>query len=228
MNRRVLFFALAVLGLNVAHDTRAAIIHESATLGATGRPVFGLSVSATQFLGSRFSVDSVVRVESVGGHLVGTPGNLFATIVSLSSPTALPSGSPFDMTTVATTLFDPLEPSNDILVPLSATLNPGHYALIFGAPIFEQPSEGAMPDNNIDIPGSASYFNWFGLGTPPRWVDHPEFTNLRFVVTGFVIPEPTSVALIGLGLSAACGLYRRNRLSPRVIDRPSNFIWEHC
>jgi hypothetical protein len=200
-----------VLGLNVAHDTRAAIIHESATLGATGLPVIGPSVSATLYRGSRFSVDSIVKVEAVGGHIVGTPGNLFATIVSLSSPTALPSGNPFDMTTVATTLFDPPELSDDILVPLSATLNPGHYALIFGSPLIGG-SEGVMPDNNMDIPGSASYFVWSAL-QGERWIDVPQATNHRFVVTGFVIPEPSSIALAGLVFFAAGGLYRLGRVS---------------
>jgi hypothetical protein len=70
MNCFVSFVALALVGLVVARFAQADIIHESAILGPTGvSEHLTLSVSEVQFLGSRFSVNSTVEVQSVGGHL---------------------------------------------------------------------------------------------------------------------------------------------------------------
>jgi hypothetical protein len=211
MNRSVLFFTLAVVGLSIARESQAAIIHESASLGPTGRPGIGLSLGDIQYLGSRFSVDSVVEVESVGGHIQGS-GTAFAAIVSLSSPTALPSGHPFDMTTIATTVFPYPDPSDDILVPMSATLSPGSYALIIGSGVFGADGDGTMPGNNVEIPGAASYVIFNHFDPELNWHEfmNPYDDNLRFVVTGRVIPEPSSVALFWLGSLGACGFYRRH------------------
>jgi hypothetical protein len=218
MNRSVLFFTLVLVGLSIAAESQAAIIHESAILGTTGLSEFGSpALHEGQYIGSRFSVGEVTMVESVGGHIVGSSvggdESYFAAIVSLSSATALPSGSPFDMTTVATTVFTPPYPSDDVLVPLAVTLNPGHYGLIFGLGQFGAGSSGsgAMPNNNVDIPGSASYFHWYIFAD--SWLDQSVgfLSGLRFVVTGRVIPEPSSFALFGLGSLGACSFYKRLR-----------------
>jgi hypothetical protein len=209
MNRSVLFFTLAVVCISIARESQAAIIHESASLGFTGiSGAPSASLNGT-YLGSRFSVNTVVQVESVGGHLLGIfgPATIFAAIVSLTSPTTLPSGDPFDATTLGSTLFSVPSPSEDLLFPFSVTLNPGHYALIFGVePTSTNP--GAMPTNNFDIPGRASYFRWNQLSG--EWTNSAP-TGLRFVVTGRVIPEPCSFALFCLGSLGACGIYRRFR-----------------
>ena len=136
MTRNIMstFALFSTICLAVVPTAQADIIHETAYLSGTGVTVPILSLDDSYY-GSRFSVYNTVEVESVGGHLRGDSGSgtLFAAIISLSSPTALPSGSPFDMTTVANTVFSAAYPSDDILVPLSVTLNPGHYALVFGS-----------------------------------------------------------------------------------------------
>jgi hypothetical protein len=196
------------VGPQVPAVSHGAIIHESATLGPTDVDSHP-GIEPFQYLGSRFSVDTEVQVVSVGGHVYGNTMEsvFFASIVSLSSPTALPSGNPFDTTTIATTQFTPpADRADDILVPLSVTLSPGHYALILGA--VGLPG-GGMPDSNIDIPGRASYILW--ADNPPfstGWKDHP-FGGLRFVVTGIVIPEPATAAMLGLALLVVGGWARR-------------------
>src|SRR5262245_12118734 len=65
-------------------------------------------------------------------------------------PTALPSGAPFDSTLVASTTFNAGFPSTDLLTPLSVTLPPGDYALIFGSGLFGAVAEGFMTVNNTD------------------------------------------------------------------------------
>jgi formylglycine-generating enzyme required for sulfatase activity len=180
-------------GATAVPATAADLIHASAYLGETDvtGPYFQSGLSDSLYLGSRFSIDRAVEVESVGGHLEGLEGNLFAAIVPLTNSIALPSGSPFDASTVATTVFTAPTPSNDILVPLSVKLNPGHYALVFGSGQFGASSSGygGMPTNNVDLPGRSSYFQW-------QYGDWRAYTGrgLRFVVMGNVVggpgPEP--------------------------------------
>jgi hypothetical protein len=148
----VLLFGLAALPARAAD-----LIHASAYLGNTGVPDnYGLNSS---YLGSRFSVPSVTQVESVGGHFGGREGTLFAAIVSLSGPAALPSGSPFDDDTLlASTVFTAPDPSDDILVPLSVTLNPGHYGLIFGSDRLGAAGNGGNADQQCRFPRTSLLF----------------------------------------------------------------------
>jgi len=207
-----LFSALCALatGLIMSAVVNAAVIHESATLGLTGQSSSGSLLTSTQFLGSRFSITDTVSVDNVGGHLYHfDAGNLFASIVSLSSPTALPTGTPFNTgELMASTTFSGALLSSDVLIPLSVTLAPGDYALIFGSGLFAASGSGAMPSNNTDISGSASYFHW--RGDTSTWIDGG-FTDTRFVVTGTVVPIPAAIWLFGSGLLGLIGVARKRR-----------------
>jgi hypothetical protein len=190
---KTLLCAGLFVSLVVVRPVQADLVHASAYLGSTGvTDVYGLPYN---YLGSRFSINSVFEVESVGGHIGSTSGyrgDLFAAIVSLDGPIALPSGSPFDSSTVASTVFTAPNPSEDILVPLSATLNPGHYALIFGSGQFGADGNGGMPTNNVDFPGRASYFQW--RQDTSEWEAY-NGGGLRFLVMGNVAPGPTPAPL---------------------------------
>lgn len=191
--------------LSTSMSVRAAIIHESATFAPGGDSP---AITPGQWLGSRFSVDGVVNVASVGGHFSGHHlfGSIFTAIVSLSSPSALPSENPFDDSLLATTLFSPPAVDGDLFVPLSVTLNPGHYALIFGSGQFGADGHGAMRSGNIDIPGAASYIIWSISGQPPMgdWYDMAGGSGgLRFLVKS--IPEP------GTGFLAAAAIFALRR-----------------
>jgi hypothetical protein len=214
---RTIVAAFVVVAL-AASPTRGAIIHESATLGPTGLTGIGWTgVADDYFLGSRFTLTRPVEVAAVGGHLakLSLDGKFFAAITALTGPTGfpisgttgLPSMDAFeDWTPLATALFDlPTQSSTDVLVPMSITLGPGDYGLVFGSYLFgaTPAAQGTMPANNHGIAGHASFFNYSPFIR--TWRDGSG-TNLRFVVTGRVIPEPRAwVLALGavMGLAAA-------------------------
>lgn len=174
-------------------SAQGGVIYESATLGPlTGS---GTTLYGDQYLGARFSLAEPIQVQAVGGHMYGIDGgSLFGAIVSLSSPSALPSGNPFDMTTIATVTFTlPVYQDADVAIPLEVELQPGNYALIFGSGQFGSHGVGGMPTDNTDIPGQASYFGWYNN----RWNDDG-FSRTRFVVYGELVPEPSAVTLFGM------------------------------
>jgi hypothetical protein len=210
LNRGVLLLA-AVLG--TAASARADIIHESAVV-ANKSQINGVLLAdaktskGPQFVGSRFHVDVPVQVEAIGGLLghdsAVANGTIFGVIVSLAGPAALPLGKPFDSTAVAAVVFPAPEERVDLLVPLSATLPPGDYALIFGSGEFGAAGASFLSTNATDIAGRDSYFVWNGSA----WFDAPGLNDVRFVVTGTVLPEPTTLVLLGSGLGLL-GLYHR-------------------
>jgi len=160
----------------------ADIIHESATMGAAGQPS-GWGIDSVWFMGSRFYIAQQVQVTAIGGHILEwTSGNLFGAIVYLDSASDLPNGYPFAGEVVASTVFDPGMPSSDFRTPLSVTLTPGYYALIFGSGRFGSTGgEGALPYvGQSNLPG-ASFILWDGSYW---WNSASE--RARFVVEGIV------------------------------------------
>jgi hypothetical protein len=166
-------------------------LFETATLGKTGE-VGGIAVS-DQVLGARFYVDSPLQVEEVGGHLLGRPpgaeghGTIFAAIVRLSGPSAFPTEAPGSLNVLAFTTFEAPFPSQDVVVPLSVSLEPGYYGLIFGGRgLFGCSGEGSMPDNNTEIPENTSFFLW-STGRANAWLS-ASANGARFVIKGRTAP----------------------------------------
>ena len=90
-------------------------------------------MNETQFVGARFYVDRQLNVTKIGGHITQTGWNFFGAIVALNSSSDLPDGYPFSVgDVVASTVFNPGYPSSDYRTPLSVTLSPGYYGLVFG------------------------------------------------------------------------------------------------
>ncbi len=168
---------IAFAGLSPVRGAGAAVLYESATMGAPGR-TGGVSVGA-QLVGARFHLDTTAIVASVGGHVGRSTGTLFAAIVALGG--AFPAGAPLAGGEVmASAVFAPDSPSSDVTVPLAVTLAPGSYALVLGSSLFGASGTGYMPADNGDVAG-ASYFFWNVAGG--RWVDETN-GRMRFTVDG--------------------------------------------
>ncbi|MCZ6581745.1 MAG: HYR domain-containing protein, partial [Thaumarchaeota archaeon] len=93
---------------------------------------------------------------------------------------------------VASTVFTPPgRVSSDVSVPLSVTLPPGDYALIFGSGLFGSTSTrgGIMISNGVDTPaGVGSYIFW--IGSISTWRDGGG-SNLRFTINGNILEDTT-------------------------------------
>jgi hypothetical protein len=100
---------------------------------------------------------------------------------------------------------------------LTVTLNPGHYALLFGSGQFGASESGGMHDNNTDIPGSASYFAWSPFHEPGQTGWHEVLPGgLRFVVTGTVIPEPGAGLLAAVATALLVASMKRSPSAQRI------------
>jgi hypothetical protein len=197
-------------------------LFESASLGATGQDggssISGpVDTSAGQFLGVRFHLTDTVAVDHIGGH-ISSEGSLFGAIVPLNNLSALPGSDPMSFVPLAQTTFTATTLSSDIHVPLSVILSPGDYALIFGSQRFGATGFGSMANDNVDTP-AANYIQ--GTATPSGgfW-ENSGIQGVRFVITGTVVPEPSAIALLGVGMAGLIS-YRCGRRYPPAELRGS-------
>ncbi len=219
--------------LTGAVSTAAEVMLQSTPLGTIGK-LGGTSVTAVHFSGWRFSIDTPLAVERVGGHLLGdlAPGQVFAALVALDSIDAMPHGSPFTPEeVVATALLQPQFPSDEVSVPLSATLLPGSYALVFGSGLFSAEGEAALPllDDQPDIPPTtiSSYIFWSipSQGQPPEWRTNLA-SRMRFVVAGQEIRLPGDYNLDGSVNENDYGLWQASfgATGPSDVDGNGNNV----
>ncbi|GAH56508.1 unnamed protein product, partial [marine sediment metagenome] len=174
--------------LHILPQDRTSNVHESATYNseATSSYLF----DSTSFLGSRFHIGKLTQVMSVGGHLVTeAPGLVFAAIVSLTGPDALPVGTPFSSSEVVDkVLFNLPDINMDFRVPLWVKLEPGDYVLVFGSGELGATlgSSGHMPSDGQALLPDTSYIIWDGSYSD--WFDTEPTYHPRFVVEAMKIP----------------------------------------
>jgi hypothetical protein len=198
----------ATMLLPAAH---AGLIFQSATLGSQQFP--GGTVQNTpqldQALGVHFLLTSTVQVTEIETELWGPtspPNQLYAEIYALSGPTAFPSGDPFDTAPLARAFFTAPSTLQDVFVPLSVTLAPGSYALVFGSvPSSGTAYEGLIPETGTDLAGitSQSYLAYESgqlSATPGGSWENGAIDKTPFVVEGNVVPEPATISIGIFGL----------------------------
>ena len=209
-----------LLGWVVACSTTgvatAAIIFESGTLGPTGIPFSDLvsgavpstNVKDVVFTGVRFHLSQPVITSQIGGHFVERgPGTFFGAIVALGDENDFPDSGDFSTSDfLGQTLLTFPHPSDEVFGDLSLSLDPGWYALVFGSGLFDATGEGAVLRNGVDI-GDPTYIG-FQPGSGVAWINRVTTLNRRFVITGDIVPEPTSI-VFAISASLFALLHRR-------------------
>ena len=221
--------AVLLLAAPISGPSRAAVILETAAPGPTPFGSGATALGSHQWMAARFSLDTRTRITRVGGHLRGAGTNdlntLFAAVVTLDGPEAKPFlGTTTDPSAgidlndvVAHTVFDlPSYASTHVTLPLTMTIEPGDYALVFGSGLFGATGSGAMPGNNPARLDQLSLLGWWETFNIPstgerlwQWNDQTDVFSgqtRRFVVEGFAVPElasSTAFALSALIIASA-------------------------
>jgi hypothetical protein len=242
MHGRRWYVIILAFGLAQSSLLAAPLTLASAEMGPTGQAI-GPSVSANNYVGWRFRVNATTVVTEVGGHLGAINGNLFAAIVSLTAIDAMPQGAPFaDGTVKASTTFTPPKPSGEFRTPISASLAPGAYALIFGSGRFDASGVALAAiegQPNIAPTTASSYVFW--RQTLPGVFNWTVGTanNIRFVVVGSEIAGPTDFNIdgrvdssdlpvwkAGFGGSAPAGVANGDANADGKVDGVDFLTWQ--
>jgi hypothetical protein len=213
--------ALGALLGSAPSGAQGSIILETATLAAS--PVPDRGIGGLQWLGARFSVAQPVQVDHIGTNLAGA-STIFGAIVPLSGLGGLPPQPPDQIASYALASATFTAPASvaDASVPLSVTLAPGNYGLVFGVGAFGASGAANLSDNNIPTSQSSLFSANLFLG-PAVWLDQPTaFSGLRLFVTGTVaVPEPSAWILSTTGLAGVAAVaWRRHRRRVVSIVRP--------
>ena len=169
------------------------------------------AVATWQYVGIRFQVDQPVQITTLHTVMGDSPSSFFAALVSLPTISSLPQGNPFaDGEVVYSTVFnlswDFLAPRD---IPFNVTIDPGAYAIIFGAGQFGSSGYiSGVVSTYSTVPNSTG-FVWVPDSTP-AW--HNTSLTWDVSIHGVTVPEPSFIALIGSGVF----ILAINRNSPKI------------
>jgi len=174
------------------------------------------AVATWQYVGVRFQVDQPVQITAVDSVMGDSPSSFFAALVSLPSVSSLPQGNPFaDGEVIYSTVFnlswDFLAPRD---IPFNVTVNPGAYAIIFGAGQFGSSGYISGVISTYSTVPDSTGFAWVP-GTTPAWHDTGDTFDVS--IHGIVVPEPSFIMLIESGvfilaINRKCGFKREDRV----------------
>jgi hypothetical protein len=207
------------------------VLYQTATMGVPSSA--GLSITQLQFLGARFTLNSSSVISDIIGEIGSFGGGnpeMFMALFQLSGPDTFPSnvvGTPFANAPLYSTTFNASSPGGDISFPVSLSVQPGTYAVVFGTGLFGASTAGTaggyMPfgvsSGNVVQPG-ADLITWYDdtgaqNSSLAKWHNGTN-QGERFVVQGDTTPEPGSALLIGSGITAMALLRSRRRRHPRI------------
>ena len=202
--------AIALLFIFSA-PAKGALLFESATTAKTGPltfPAGGIRTDFDVFSGVNFFVDSTVHVDRIGGnfHQSQVSGNnqIFGAIVPVDGMLDPPDPADLSSNVLGTTTINlPLNSFVTEIVsgPLSLTLSPGWYGIIFGSGKFGATGEGIATTQDADGPVNTNGILTYAL-LQPSGQQSIQAPGPRYFVK--VVPEPSSnLGFITLGILGA-------------------------
>ena len=209
-NWRGVAIALGLLAAASAGAASAGVVYESATY--TSLDTGDYILSNNDLIGASFTVAQTTHVTGIGAQFGDpfdpNPGTIFGAIVPLAALSAFPAGSSDDLASIslADVVFSvPSGSQGDVVVPVSATLAPGAYAVIFGAGQFGSDADGfaAIGDDNNPVGSPTLIRSFFSTG----WESFDD-TGVRLDVQG-AVPEPATWGLMIAGFGGMGALLRR-------------------
>jgi hypothetical protein len=145
-------------------------------------------------------------------------GTFFGAVVELDDANDFPDSFDFSAPDfLGATSLNFASPSDEVFGSLTLSLDPGWYALVFGSGLFGTNGNGGAVRNGTDL-GQPTYIAAQPFSGVSNWVDiTPELTNHRFVLRGYIVPEPS---LTSLALSTCLFYLFKNRIrEPISIKR---------
>ena len=163
-------------------------------------------INSGVWYGTRFEITRHTRIDRAGTWLYGGSGELFAAIVRLSGPDALPlpPSHPGFMNALEGLALVPVDaPHQTYWAHFDDTvLPPGHYALAFGSGHFGASGSASSMRvaDNVLVPGQLIW-----IGSPGYWL-WSTGANRMFVVEGVkpdivVTPNPVDFGTVAIGQS---------------------------
>ncbi len=228
---RVLHLLILSLVVTCVSPAVAATIFESSTLGQTGIPfgdlqagaVPNILVDSNVYAAVRFQLHQSVITSQIGGHFVGeASGTFFGAVVRLDNASDVPDSRDFSTSDfLGSTVIDFPISSGEVFGDLALSLDPGWYALVFGSGLFGATAPGASVRNGTDI-GSPSFL-MLQPNTPTGWTNITTLPNQRYVITGRIVPESSTVILGAIAtfimLQSRCGPRLLRDFADRLIVR---------
>jgi hypothetical protein len=170
--------------------------------------------TSSSLIAATFTLAQQSHVTGVGGVFTqfGDGGSIFASLIAApAAQTSVTAGS-LPGLSLANAVFTPPEDGSDATTPLSVTLSPGTYELVFGSGLFGATGYSGLASG---MNGQASLLQTVDGGA--SWDALND--SVRVTVSGNVVPLPAALPLLCSGLAAGFGLMRRRRGARSVADQ---------
>lgn len=217
LNMRILFATVGLAAAVAGTEAYASTVYESA--GYSGIDYGDYVLSDYDVIGAAFTITQQTQITGIGAQFGAyNGGTIFGAIVPLASLNSRPAGglSQLGSIALADTVFT--VPSGttalDYTVPVSVSLNPGTYAVVFGSGLFGAEGYADLGDYN-NPEGSPNLFRAFFSNDFQAFDDN----GVRLTVAGSAVspvPLPAALPLLAGALGGAgfvARLRKRNKTS---------------
>ncbi len=210
MRGRLLRSIVTLVALLISVSAQAALIYESIALDDWDPSLNGGFVSSNQFIGARFEINQQAAIDGIGGNFLEDSGaflggSVFGAIVELDS-SGHPSATRLTLDNViASVVFTPT--IGDFLAPITTTLNPGTYGVVFGSGLFGATGTQALT-SWATVPSASNGVIFFSSSSQD-WKDLGSIAGRRIFISS-AVPIPPAVWLFGSALGLLGWMQRKS------------------